>query len=551
MRGLPRSVRLMAGVASVAIVATACGGSDNGGGGGGSSGSSAKGTVTIGNCKPQNPLIPTNTNEVCGGNVIDAMFTGLVNYDPKDAAPVNAVAKSITTSDNVNFDIKLNDGWKFSDGTPVTAKSFVDAWNWGAYGPNAQLNSYFFGVIDGFADVQGTDKNGDEKITPAEVKTKKMKGLTVVSDTEFKVKLSSPSSVFPIMVGYTAFSPLPASFYKNPKAFGTKPVGNGPFKLDSGNGDTGYNMSAVADYKGPDKPKVAKIVYKSYQSPESEYADLLSDNVDFVQQVPPSALAGGKYKQDLGNRASDKAVGVIQTATVPIYDKQFKDPNFAKAISMAINRKLIIQQIYDGGRQPATGWVSPVVNGYKPGACGQYCNYDPAKAKQLLDKAGGFKGTLTYAYNADGAGNKEAADAICNSIKNALSIDCRGKSYVDFDTLRTDVVARKMTGMFRTGWQMDYPSIENFLAPIFKTGASSNDGDYSNPEFDKLLNEAAAQTDAAQANAKYQQAEALLASGMPAIPMWYSTATFGWSDKVTGVKITAFGTIDFSSLALK
>ena len=108
-----------------------------------------------------------------------------------------------------------------------------------------------------------------------------------------------------------------------------------------------------------------------------------------------------------------------------------------------------------------------------------------------------------------------------------------------------------MKGMFRTGWQMDYPSIENFLAPIFKTGASSNDGKYSNPEFDKLLTEAAAATDAAQANAKYQQAEALLANDMPAIPMWYSTATFGWSDKVTGVKITAFGTIDFSSLALK
>jgi oligopeptide transport system substrate-binding protein len=105
--------------------------------------------------------------------------------------------------------------------------------------------------------------------------------------------------------------------------------------------------------------------------------------------------------------------------------------------------------------------------------------------------------------------------------------------------------------MFRSGWQMDYPSIENFLAPLYKTGASSNDGAYSNPEFDKLINEAAAQTDPAQANAKYQAAEALLAGDMPAIPMWYSTATFGWSNKVTGVKITAFGTIDFASLSLK
>ena len=82
-----------------------------------------------------------------------------------------------------------------------------------------------------------------------------------------------------------------------------------------------------------------------------------------------------------------------------------------------------------------------------------------------------------------------------------------------------------MKGMFRTGWQMDYPSIENFLAPIYKTGAGSNDGDYSNPEFDQLLNEAAAEPRTrASANAKYQEAEALLANDMPAIPMWYSTA---------------------------
>jgi oligopeptide transport system substrate-binding protein len=108
-----------------------------------------------------------------------------------------------------------------------------------------------------------------------------------------------------------------------------------------------------------------------------------------------------------------------------------------------------------------------------------------------------------------------------------------------------------MKGLFRTGWQMDYPSIENFLAPIYKTGASSNDGDYSNPEFDKDLVDAAAATDAAAANAKYQEAEALLAKDMASIPMWYGKAQMGWSDKVTGVKITAFGTIDIPSISVK
>ena len=66
-----------------------------------------------------------------------------------------------------------------------------------------------------------------------------------------------------------------------------------------------------------------------------------------------------------------------------------------------------------------------------------------------------------------------------------------------------------------------------------------------------LLDEAAAETDAAASNAKYQEAEALLAADMPSIPMWYGKTTMGWSEKVTGVKITAFGTIDFSSVSMK
>ena len=105
--------------------------------------------------------------------------------------------------------------------------------------------------------------------------------------------------------------------------------------------------------------------------------------------------------------------------------------------------------------------------------------------------------------------------------------------------------------MFRTGWQMDYPSIENFLAPLYGTGAGSNDSRYSNPAFDKLLTEAAAATDGAAANAKYQEAEALLANDMPVIPMWYGKAVAGWSTKVENVKVTPFGTFDLTSVTVK
>ena len=293
-------------------------------------------------------------------------------------------------------------------------------------------------------------------------------------------------------LGYSAFSPLPDAFFADPKAFGDKPIGSGPYKLDSWTKEQSIVLSKFADYSGDFGGNVDKITFKIYQDADAAYNDVIANNLDVTDEIPASALIDDKYKTDLPDRNAQKETGVIQTITVAPtkVDPNYADPKIRQAISMAIDRDTIIKQIFNGTRVPATGWVSPVVDGYKAEQCGEFCKYDPAKAKALLAEAGGFKGDkITLSYNADAA-HKEWTEATCNSIKQALGVECQAVGVVDFATFRSQIGDRKMKGMFRTGWQMDYPSIENFLAPIYKTGASSNDGDYSNPAFDKLLVEA-------------------------------------------------------------
>src|SRR5690606_13483515 len=119
------------------------------------------------------------------------------------------------TEDNQTFTITLAEGWTFSDGTPVTSNSFVDAWNYGALLSNAQNSSYFFESIEGYSAEE------DSELT----------GLEVVDERTFTVRLSQPEFDFPQRLGYSAFYPLPESAFEDMEAFGENPVGNGPYKL--------------------------------------------------------------------------------------------------------------------------------------------------------------------------------------------------------------------------------------------------------------------------------------------------------------------------------
>jgi len=139
------------------------------------------------------------------------------------------------------------------------------------------------------------------------------------------------------------------------------------------------------------------------------------------------------------------------------------------------------------------------------------------------------------AYNADG-GHQGWVDALTNGIKNTLGIDAEGKAYPTFAEVRTAITNKTIKEAFRTGWQADYPALSNFLAPLYQTGAGSNDGQYSNPAVDALFAKGNSATSLADANKAYQDAQVILLHDLPAIPLWYGVANGGYSTKVTDVK---------------
>ncbi|MGW0436089.1 peptide ABC transporter substrate-binding protein [Micromonospora sp. NPDC003197] len=532
--------------AAVVLVAAGC----NSGDGGDTSGGSTDGAITIHGTQPEVGLVPASTTETGGGKIIDFMWTGLVRYPNDGGNPVNALAESIETTDSKVYTIKIKKGTKFHDGTEVKAKNFVDAWNWGAYSPNAAQGASFFSDIEGYADVHTEDPDGADGPQKApEPTSKTMKGLEVVDDHTFKVTLSAPFSIFPTKLGYSAFVPLPDAFFTStPDAFGKKPIGNGPVKFVSWQDNVEIKLTRFDDYTLEDKVKFKDVTVKIYQDDTAAYNDLLSGQLDFMEQVPTSSLAGDKWKSDLGDRAKNVPVPTSALIAFPIYDKRYQNADLRRAVSLAVNRAEITEKVFFNSKKPSDSWANPLAPGNKEGNCTS-CTYNPDEAKALLAKAGGFQGEMVFYYNAD-ASHKEWMEAVAQSVKNTLGINARAEGIPTFAVFRQMINNHEMKGPYRAAWQQDYPDVENWIGPLYVTGGSSNDGLYSNKEVDRLYREGTAAVDIDAAHAKFAEAVALVDKDTPSIPVYFYNEQWAHSEKLKKIEVTNVGEIDLSSVEL-
>lgn len=536
-----KTLTVMVACGALVLPLAACGSSSAGG--------SDDNIVRVYGCEPQNPLIPTDTNEVCGGNPETLLFSELIGFDAK-GNPKNEVADSIEANDdNTEYTIKLKKGWKFTDGTEVKAENFTRAWSYGANAKNAQLGASFFAPIQGFEDLQKDGLKGDEQLS----------GLTVVDDYTFTVKLNAPSSVFKTMLGYSGYAPLPDSFFDDPKAFGENPVGNGAYKFDSWDHNQSIKLSKNPDYKGSFPAKNDGVWFMVYTDPQPAYADVEAGNLDSMDTVPTSALS--TFESDDQVQAVNEPGNVSQSFTFAANQKHFSLDDEGRlrraAVSMAIDREQIIDKVSNGTNTPAVDFTAPLIPGYSESVPGnEVLQYNPDKAKELWEQANqiapwGDDESFDIAYNADGGG-KDIYDAICNSIHNTLGIKSQATPYPTFSEMRDDITDRKITTAFRSGWQPDYPSAYSYLYSLYDSesadGKGSNDGDYKSPEFDALIDKANTESSDDAAKQDYQQAQEILFKDLPAVPLWYANNKGVAAKNVKGFTLTWQGIEDYRNM---
>ncbi|MEU2563766.1 ABC transporter substrate-binding protein [Streptomyces longispororuber] len=528
MRGA-KSAKWVAIAGVVALTATACGGGDDKENSGKVD---PKGIVSYANGEPQNLLQPSNTMEAYGSVVIDALFTGLVHYDKQGNITYENAESVKPSQGNKLWTVKLKPGWKFHNGEPVTAKSYVDAWNWAADPANGQQNSAWYRDIVGYDDVH------PEK---GKAKKKAMSGLKVVDENTFTITLKNGIPYYAYKLVYKPFFPLPSAALKDPKKYGEAPVGNGPYKFQKWDRKKLISVRAWDGYKGADKPKNGGIDFKAYTKDTAAYADLKSDNVDTMPIVPNSELAN--FKRDFGDRAIEMDFSALNTVNFAFYKPQWKDIDVKvlQGLSMAIDRDTIAKTVFYGTRESATGWVAKGVKGYQDDACGKFCKYDPKAAKDAIKAGGGVPGNkISIQYNADQP-HKDWVVAVCNSITKATGVKCTGDAVTDFaaDTEIRD--QKKVKSMYRSGWVLDYPFNGNFLADLYGTGVDGNKGGFSDKKFDDLTARADKAKSIDESAELYQQAEKELVNSFPGIPLWYNKTLSAYSNNVKKIEFDQAG----------
>lgn len=484
--------------------------------------SKPSGTVKIAELEPDF-LIPGNAQ--LAYDEMHALYAPLTKVNDKGKL-VMVQAQSVTSTDQKTWTIKIKPGWTFSNGEPVTAKSYVDAINATAYAPNAWGNNGELNEIQGYSDLNPASG------TPS---TNKLSGLTVVSTDEFQVTLTSPDSQFPLELGGDlAFEPLPSVAYQNLTQFNLDPIGDGPFEMvQPWQKNVQLVLKAYPGYGGSDKPKVENLVFKIYSDIDTALTDMQASNVD-ITSIGQNLYA--KAKQDFPRGFIAFNAPAIDYLGFPIYDPRFKNIKVREAFSMAINRAAINKALFDGVLTPATNITPPSEQGSPVNVC-PYCKYNPKEARKLLSEAGGWSGPLVITYPS-GAGYDQTFQAIGNELRQNLGIQDVTYSTAPFAQFLQQVLDHKIQGPMRGHWGALYPSMQNTLVSLYSSGsqweATTN---YSSPQVDKLISEGNGASTPAKAEGYYRQAEKVIMDNFPVAPLFFGKYVYAHDSHVSNVII--------------
>ena len=547
---------LIAILAIISLLGASCSDDDDGGNeessvesGGQKGGELIDGGTFVGD--PPEFLDPHLNTTLDAYQVIDALFDGLTEIDmsdPDNPETTPLLAESFESNDEATeWTFKIRDDAEFADGEKITATTFQKSWERATNPDFAGDYSYLYNFI----------KGGKEKL---DGKAQTIAGVEADDETnELKVTLSAPYANFATVAGFQTFFPVHSSALTKPEEYDRGlMISNGPYKLAAPRTDQEVkvvkNDNWGGDFDGEKwEDRLDEITFRVTEDPDTAYNSMEAGELD-TANIPPGRVteAEENYKTTLE----------VDISGVYFYAFKWNDPVVGgaknkllrQAISQAIDRERINDQVYNGTRTLPTGVTPPGIPGYKKDLC-DYCEFDLEAAKKAFAdwQAAGNKlaGPIPVEFNAD-AGHEDVVAIVVDNLK-AVGIAAAPKPFPS-ETYFSQL-SDGACHFCRAGWYADYPTYDNFTYDLFHTEAigGNNNGHYSNKKFDDLVTKAKASTDAEEAAELYQQAEeVLLNEDISVVPINFYKGDYVYNDeKIANFPQTSLGIVGWHQIRLK
>lgn len=552
-------------VLAVMVIATACGGDDSGGNTPGATGTAGGGTS------------PTAGQPKAGGNLV-VQYLDVQSWDPhfsafaqdigqqgfiwrglykldKDNKPQPEMAASMPTisPDQKTYTVKLKPGLKWSDGQPLTAKDFVAGIQRTCDPDNAGQYQYLLSNIVGCDDFYNA--NGNPKATPpvpgksaAEKDALRLAvGARAVDETTVEFKLIEPQPTTTTILSLWMTYPVPTQIVKTSSepwpSDPTKLAFNGPFKLTSYTAKSSAKFARNDNYAGGQKAYLDTVELRYIED------NAQSNNAFRAGQIS-MALADTANLTAIKAEFKDRLLSYPQARTTSLQMQQAKAPldneKVRLALSKAIDRKTIAENVLQGSVIPATSWVPPDVIGIAATAYDAKIGYNPDEAKKLLTDAGFANGANFPAMSIiirDTPSNKALAEFLQQEFKKILNINVTIE-VVDSPTRSKRFTSQDFT-LFPGGWQQDYPDPENWIIGLFDKGGTLNKYNCNDNEIDALIQKARYNTNNTERLNQYKQINELISTrACGGAPMYYGSNQILIDPKLGGAREFASGAQD-------
>lgn len=443
------------------------------------------------------------------------LFEGLVNQDAHGQI-IPGVAAKWQTADNQTYIFTLRKDAKWSNGEPVTAQDFVYSWR-RLVDPKSLSPFAWFAELAGMENAQQIIAG---KMPPETL------GVSAVDKYTLKVKLSKPVPYFPSLTANFSLFPVPSAVIEKYGNDWTKVgnlVGNGAFKLQ----DRVVNEKLVLvpndHYWDHAHTVLTKVTFIPINQEANATKRYQAGDIDITESFPKNLYQ--KLLKDIpGQVYTPDQLGTyyyaFNTQRAPTNDVRVR-----KALSYAIDRKIIAEKVLGTGEKPAYHFTPDVTAGYHPVAnLLQQQDQEElnAQAKALLHAAGYGPDKplkLSLLYNTSD-NNQKLAIAIASMWKKTLGVDVNminqeWKTYIDSrNTGNFDVV--------RASWVGDYNEPSTFLSLLTSTH-SGNIAKFNSADYDRLLSEAGKQTNSKALSDDYNKAEQIIAEQVPIAPIYQFT----------------------------